>query len=89
MTDWPLLSTVVFLPLIGAGFILLIRGDEATVARNARSVALWTSVITFLISLLLWSGFDSSTADFQFVERVEWFPGYGIDYHLGIDGISL
>ena len=38
MTDWPLLSTVVFLPLIGAGFILLIRGDEATVARNARSV---------------------------------------------------
>ena len=41
MTDWPLLSTVVFLPLIGAGFILLIRGDEATVARNARSVALW------------------------------------------------
>ncbi|KYO57597.1 NADH-quinone oxidoreductase subunit M [Tistrella mobilis] len=89
MTDWPLLSTVVFLPLIGAGFILLIRGDEATVARNARSVALWTSVITFLISLLLWTGFDSSTAAFQFVEKVEWFPGYGIDYHLGIDGISL
>ncbi|WP_372015082.1 NADH-quinone oxidoreductase subunit M [Tistrella mobilis] len=89
MTDWPLLSTVVFLPLIGAGFILLIRGDEATVARNARSVALWTSVITFLISLLLWTGFDSSTAAFQFVEKAEWFPGYGIDYHLGIDGISL
>lgn len=89
MTDWPLLSTIIFLPLIGAAFILLVRGDEQTVARNARNVALWTSVITFLLSLLLWFGFDTTTADFQFVEKAVWFPGFNINYHLGIDGISL
>ena len=89
MSDWPLLSLVTFLPLVGAGFILLIRGDEAIVAQNARAVALWTSVVTFLLSLLILASFDNSQAGFQLVERHEWLPGFGIDYHLGVDGISL
>ncbi len=89
MSDWPLLSLVTFLPLVGAGFILLIRGDEAIVAQNARAVALWTSVVTFLLSLLILASFDNSLAGFQLVERHEWLPGFGIDYHMGVDGISL
>ncbi|HWK47856.1 MAG TPA: NADH-quinone oxidoreductase subunit M [Stellaceae bacterium] len=89
MTNWPLLTLVTFLPLVGAGFILVMRGDEALVARNARNIALITSVIVFVLSLFLWSGFDSREAGFQFVEKVDWVPSFGISYHLGIDGISL
>ena len=89
MTNFPWLSVVTFLPLLGVFFILLIRGDAETVARNARSGALWTSLITFAVSLGLWINFDNSTADFQFVEKVEWMPGLGLTYHLGIDGISM
>ena len=91
MTHWPLLSLVTFLPLIGAGFILTTRGDEAVVARNARNIALWTSLIDFALSLLLWLQFDPNTADFQFVERADWVTlgGFQFTYHMGIDGISL
>ncbi len=89
MSDWPLLSLVIFLPLAGAGFILLIRGEPEVVAQNARSVALWTASITFLLSLLIWGNFDSASADFQLVEKVDWFAGFDISYHVGIDGISL
>jgi proton-translocating NADH-quinone oxidoreductase, chain M len=84
----PLLSIVTFLPLVGAAFIFLARGQEEIVARNARSVALWTTTITFAVSLLIWLNFDNSTANFQFVEKVEWI-GAGINYHMGVDGISM
>jgi NADH-quinone oxidoreductase subunit M len=89
MSDWPLLSLVIFLPLAGAGFILLIRGEPDVVAQNARSVALWTSSITFLLSLLIWANFDPTNGGFQLVEKGEWFIGVGINYHVGVDGISL
>jgi NADH-quinone oxidoreductase subunit M len=69
---WPLLSLVTFLPLIGAAFIMLARGDEYVVARNARNIALSTSLIVFALSLLLWIGFDPNAAGFQFVERADW-----------------
>ncbi|WP_027135331.1 NADH-quinone oxidoreductase subunit M [Geminicoccus roseus] len=89
MSDWPLLSLVTFLPLLGAAIILVIRGDNDVVIRNARSVALWTSGVTFLLSLFLIAGFDPDQPGFQFVERADWMPGLGIQYHMGIDGISL
>ncbi len=91
MSNWPLLSLVTFLPLVGAGFILVARGDEGIVARNARNIALWTSLIDFALSLLLWFYFDPDTADFQFVERADWVTlgGFQFTYHMGIDGISL
>ncbi|MEQ8745241.1 NADH-quinone oxidoreductase subunit M [Pyruvatibacter sp.] len=88
MIDWPILSLVTFLPVLGALFILVIRGDEEVVARNARYVALWTTAITFAISLLLWTNFDYTTADFQFVEKHDWLGGVA-SYHLGVDGISM
>ena len=87
--DWPILSLVTFVPLIGALGILLIRGDDEEVARNARNTALWTSIVAFVLSLFLVINFDYSTADFQFVERAEWLPGFGIAYHMGVDGISV
>jgi NADH-quinone oxidoreductase subunit M len=89
MSEWPILSIVTFLPLVGALLILVLRGEEEAVARNARYLALWTSLLTFLLSLLLWFRFDRASADFQFVETAEWIPAYGIRYHMGVDGISM
>ncbi len=87
--SWPILSLTTFLPTIGALAIFLIRGDEKVVARNARATALWTSIATFAVSTFIWIGFDTSTADFQFVEKVAWIPSFGISYHMGVDGISV
>jgi NADH-quinone oxidoreductase subunit M len=91
VSHWPLLSLVTFLPLVGAFFILIARGEEAVVARNARFIALWTSLIVFALSIVLWAEFDPNTAAFQFVEHARWITlgGFTISYHLGIDGISL
>jgi NADH-quinone oxidoreductase subunit M len=91
MSHWPLLSLCTFLPLVGVAFIMMASGEAAVVARNARNIALSTSVIVFLLSLVLWVDFDPSTAAFQFVENVRWIKigGFEINYHMGIDGISL
>ncbi|MDX5365794.1 MAG: NADH-quinone oxidoreductase subunit M, partial [Alphaproteobacteria bacterium] len=88
MTDGNILSLITFLPLVGALIILVTRGDEATVARNARYVALWTTSITFVVSLYIWWKFDPTTSDFQFVQKTEWLGG-AINYHMGVDGISM
>jgi NADH-quinone oxidoreductase subunit M len=89
MADLPILSLLIFLPLAGAGFILTINGDDEIAQNNARKTALWASTITFILSLWLWFKFDNSTADFQFVENVDWIPTFNISYHLGLDGISV
>jgi NADH-quinone oxidoreductase subunit M len=89
MIDLPLLSLVTFLPLLGAFFILMIRGEEKQVARNARFVALWTSLITFILSLFILPAFDPSNPNFQLIERVEWLPSLNIAYEMGVDGISV
>ncbi|VAW13833.1 NADH-ubiquinone oxidoreductase chain M [hydrothermal vent metagenome] len=88
MSDWPILSVITFLPLVGAGLILLIRGNDEIAMRNTRYVALWTTVITFLVSLVIWINFDYSTADFQFVEKTDWLGG-AFSYKMGVDGISM
>jgi NADH-quinone oxidoreductase subunit M len=87
MTSWPILSVVTFLPIAGAIFIAFLSDDEEG-ARNARWVALWTTLFTFAISLILIWRFDPSTADFQFVEKRPWLGG-AINYSMGVDGISL
>jgi NADH-quinone oxidoreductase subunit M len=86
---FPLLSLLTFLPLVGGVVIMMIRGPEAAVAANARWTALWTSLIVFALSLVLWFKFDTSSADFQFVEEVAWLPQWGINYKMGVDGISV
>jgi NADH-quinone oxidoreductase subunit M len=89
MANWPILSLTIFLPLAGAFAILLLRGEESDVARNARWIALWTSLIDFAVSLVIWERFDPTRADFQMVENAAWMPDFNISYHLGVDGISL
>ena len=87
MSDWPILSLVTFLPLVGAALILFIR-DEGYGRRNIRNVALLTTVFTFIFSLFIWTGFDNSARGFQMVEEAAWLGG-GISYRMGVDGISM
>jgi NADH-quinone oxidoreductase subunit M len=84
---WPILSTITFLPLLGALLIVTLRGSDGAASRNARFIALWTTLVTFALSLLLWRDFDASTAQFQFVEQRAWLGV--IKFHMGVDGISL
>ena len=86
---FPILSLITWLPLVGAGFLLTIRGEESVVAGNARWMALWTSLVVFVVSLLLWVHFDRSEAGFQFQESVSWLPEFGVGYRMGVDGISV
>lgn len=89
MISFSILSLLTFLPLVGVLFLLFIRGSEESVARNSRATAFLTSIFTFALSLYMYSNFDKSSADFQFVEQVAWLPGFNINYKMGIDGISV
>lgn len=89
MISFPILSLLVFLPLAGVLFLLFVRGDADTVARNARNTALLTSLFTFGLSLYMYMGFDGTSAELQFVEKLPWLPGLNINYKLGVDGISI
>ncbi len=86
---FPILSLITFLPLAGAVIIATLSGGEAAVARNARWIALWTSLIVLALGIYLWISFDPAQPGFQFVEDHAWFPGVAVQYHLGVDGISL
>ena len=85
--SWPILSTITFLPLLGALLIVLLRGNDESVTRNARYIALWTTLVTLGLSLLLWRAFDPTTAQFQFIEERAWLGT--IKYRMGVDGISM
>jgi NADH-quinone oxidoreductase subunit M len=87
---FPVLSSLIALPVIGAVLLLFVRGtDDEQTARLARQVALVISVLVFAETLLMWSRFNPASADFQFVERHAWIPAFGISYAIGVDGISL
>ncbi|WP_212112710.1 NADH-quinone oxidoreductase subunit M [Bartonella queenslandensis] len=88
MIDWPILSTVTFLPLVGVLLILFIKDDSEAARHNIRNVAFFTTIFVFIISLIIWIGFDSTNPNFQMVEKFNWL-GNGISYHMGIDGISV
>ncbi len=84
-----LLSIMIFLPIFGAVAIAIFNSGPNGSASNARNTAFLTTLATFIISLIAWGRFDATDASFQLTESAEWFAGYGINYHLGIDGISL
>ena len=86
--NFPILSAIIFIPLIGALFILITRGKEKNVEKNSKNVAIFSSFANFFLSLLLWFLFDTTTPDFQFVENKNWIDGF-INFQLGIDGISI
>ena len=87
MASWPILSVTTFLPIVGVLFIAMMRNDEAG-NRNIRWVALWTTIVTFAVSLIMLSRFDAGSPEFQFVEKREWLGGFAT-YRMGVDGISL
>jgi len=86
--NWPILSVVTLLPLLGALLVvLLVHGNERLARGTARWVALWATLVTFAISLVMVWRFDAGSPEFQFVEKHNWL---GIaSYHMGVDGISL
>lgn len=89
MVDFPLLSVITFLPLAGVLIILAIRGEREIVENNAKQMALWTSLFTFAFGVYMFMRFDGTSAEFQFVEHSSWLKPFGINYHMGVDGISM
>src|SRR6266850_966088 len=84
----PILTSLIALPVVGAVLLLFVRDEEKN-EPLIRNIALVVSSLVFLETLLLWSRFDATSADFQFVERYAWIPAFGISYFVGVDGISL
>jgi len=88
MADWPILSALLIVPLFGALLILIIRGEKEQADRNVRHVALYTTLVNFVLALVLWRMFEVGEAGFQLVEDHRWI-GESIRFKLGVDGISL
>ena len=85
--DFPILSSLILLPLLGAIFIFLSKSKSNT-HLTSKYLALFVSFANFILSLYLWHLFDPSTAEFQFLEEQSWIKGF-INYKVGIDGISV
>ncbi len=83
-----ILSSLLILPLIGAAFILMLPGDTEAAKRNARWIALFATLLTFVLSLVAWGRFDPSQSGFQMIEEHDWFS-HAILYKLGVDGVSM
>ena len=88
MSEIPILSILIFIPVIGIFFMLLIRNNDDQSSQNLKHTALWITFLNFIISLSLLFSFDLNNPDFQFVEKYAWIES-GISYHLGIDGVSI
>ena len=86
--NFPILSIIIFLPLVGVLFILLNSGDEIKVKKTSFRVSLLTSLLVFIMSLFLWLQFDNTTKGFQFGENKKWIVDF-INYRVGVDGISI
>ena len=85
--SFPILSSLILLPTIGALFLFFTKDKDGNNS-TAKYVALFTSIVNFLISIYLWISFDQSVSDFQFVEDRVWIEGF-INYKVGVDGISI
>ncbi|WP_440912890.1 NADH-quinone oxidoreductase subunit M [Candidatus Pelagibacter sp.] len=85
--SFPILSSLILLPTIGALFLFFTKDKDGNNS-TAKYVALFTSIVNFLISIYLWVSFDQSVSDFQFVEDRTWIEGF-INYKVGVDGISI
>ena len=86
--NFPILSFLILIPIIGALFILITKGKEKNVEKNSKHVAIFTSIANFFLSIFLWVLFDNTVSDFQFIEKRNWMDGF-IIFQLGIDGISI
>jgi NADH-quinone oxidoreductase subunit M len=90
VTGIPILSLVIALPVLGAVLLMFVSSRDGARDALVRNITLAVSLVTFALTLLLWASFDAASSEpFQFVERVPWIPTFGIDYYVGIDGLSL
>jgi NADH-quinone oxidoreductase subunit M len=87
MFDAPFLSLVIWTPILGGVWLLMVAGERAPAL--SRRIALAVSLITFAFSLPLYGDFDVASGAMQFVERGSWIPAFGVEYYLGVDGISM
>ena len=87
MTTFPWLSLSIFVPIVAGIFVLVFGHDDR--AEYTKKMALIGAIVSFLVTLPLLFGFDSTTAEMQFVESVRWISAFSAHYHLGIDGISV
>ena len=87
MSGYPLLSLAIWIPIVG-GLLTLATGSDRN-APLARMMALAAAILGLLVTIPLWTGFDLGTASMQFVELKRWIPRFNINYHLGVDGISM
>ncbi|MGE5357768.1 MAG: NADH-quinone oxidoreductase subunit M [Bacteroidales bacterium] len=85
----PILSLLIFVPLAGALLLLLVDNREERRDAFVRAFTLGVALVEFALAIFMWARFDPTSADFQFVERTPWIPAFGIDYAVGVDGISL
>ena len=83
--NFPILSTIIFIPLLESLFILLFRTNNN---QSAIYISIFTSVVNFILALFLWYSFDRNFNGFQFVEEKDWIVGL-VNFKLGIDGISI
>jgi NADH-quinone oxidoreductase subunit M len=88
MFGFGILSGLLIIPLVGAGAILVLRGDDKATVNNVRWIALWTTLIVFALSLVAWREFNPAAVGFQLVEQKTWFSA-AISYKLGVDGLSM
>ena len=86
--NFPILSAIIFIPLIGAFFILLTKGDIKNIEKNSKYIAIFSSLVNFFLSIFLWYLFDPTTSEFQFVEKRVWIKNF-INFQIGVDGISI
>tara|TARA_Y100000817_G_scaffold226807_1_gene179628 strand:- start:4074 stop:5570 length:1497 start_codon:yes stop_codon:yes gene_type:complete len=86
--NFPILSSITFIPLIGALFVFFTQGEKSERNNGAIYISIFTSLVNLIITLFLWYSFDKETPDFQFVEEINWISGF-IKFKLGIDGISI
>ncbi len=89
MLSFPLLSAIIIIPLVGALIALFIKGEESFISKNVRELAIWTSVVELILTVILILQFDFNSSDFQFIEKKNILTKFGISYHLGVDSISL
>ena len=86
--NFPILSSITFLPLIGAFFVFLTKSEKGEKNNGAIYTSIFTSFVNFFICIFLWFSFDTETSDFQFIEEFNWISGF-IKFKFGIDGISI
>ena len=85
--NFPIISSLILLPTIGSLFLFFSKSKNEN-SSTIKYVALFTSLVNFLLSIYLWYLFDQNTSQFQFVEDREWLLGF-VNYKVGIDGISI